>query len=93
MHKGVPMKVKFTCPACGDHILICTVSYEAMSSKQIVGMDGNQDPVYGEIGDYAQSDEVAKYHCNICGHEVAGDVAVGEMIEKGLKEGWLEKED
>ena len=86
------MKIKFTCPACGDHTLICTTSYEAMSSKQITGMDGNQDPVYGEISDYAQSDEVAKYHCHICGHEVAGDLAVSQMVEKGLKEGWLEQE-
>ena len=86
------MKIKFTCPACGDHTPICTTSYEAMSSKQITGMDGNQDPVYGEISDYAQSDEVAKYHCHIFGHEVAGYLAISQMVEKGLKEGWLEKE-
>ena len=92
MHNGAPMKIKFTCPACGDHVLICTTSYEVMSSKQITGMDGNQDPIYGEISDYAQSDEVAKYHCHICGHEVAGDLAISQMIEKGLKEGWLEQE-
>lgn len=87
------MKTKFTCPQCQGHILICEATHMATNSNEIVGMDKDESPIYGDEnhGGYWESDETVKYACQKCEHEVAGDVAVSEMVAKGVREGWLKK--
>ena len=88
------MKIKFTCPKCGCHSLVSKTTHTESRFEELVGMDKNEDPIYG-AGDGArwEGPVVVGYQCgeDRCSHEVAGDVAVSQMIQKGLKEGWLEK--
>ena len=86
------MKIKFTCPKCGGHILDHKVIHTESTTEEIIGMDEDEDAIHSDVaGDYWEGRHENEFSCGQCQHEVASAVEVKEMIEQGLKEGWIEK--
>ena len=88
--KNKRMKFTFTCPQCGGHILDHTIQHTESTTEQLVGMDKEGEGIYAPTdAQYSERENINSYSCGQCKHQVAGDVEVGVMIEKGTEQGWL----
>lgn len=84
----------FTCPKCQGHILDHTLQHTESTTEQLVGMDKEGEGIYAPTdAQYSERENINSYSCGQCKHQVAGDVEVGVMIEKGTEQGWLKTEE
>lgn len=92
------MKIKFTCPKCGGHVLTQKTSYEVQKEYQLIGIIDNT-PIYDDDPakeGYWESPEQDTFECGNpkCKTPICDGIRDAEtVIETGLKEGWLKEEE
>ena len=86
------MKIKFTCPICGGHILECKRTHTESEIEEIVGVDKEGSPIVsGAAPEHLESEEVSEYSCGLCHHKLGLDIEISNVIKNGLFDGWIEK--
>lgn len=92
------MKIKFTCPKCGGHVLICKSTQEVQRESNILGIDDMGMPIVDDnpaTEGYRESPEIETYQCGNpkCQAPVVdvGHPDLDEVIAIGQEEGWIKK--
>lgn len=86
------MKIKFTCPKCGGHVLNLRVTHEESESQEIIGTDNDGYPIFSEVeSDHWEGNHKNEYSCGECMAPFAGGEDPEDMIKVGISEGWIEK--
>lgn len=90
------MKINFTCPKCGGHVLTSKTTYEVQKEYQLIGLvDGT--PVYDDDPakeGYWESAERESFECGNPKCQAPVNKGVGDaetIVEIGLEEGWIQK--